>query len=115
MAEAVVTGLADETAVADDAVVSPPGAPSCIDKVVFDACVNVTRGAGEPHVVSFQFLFRHFDGMQDLKNADGELEPLGSAVSRARAGICEGFSSLLAPYPPLPPQVTPSRSCACPS
>jgi len=48
------------------------GLPSCVDKVVFDACVSVQRGSNPPHVVGFQFLFRHFDGMDGIKNTDGK-------------------------------------------
>ncbi len=51
---------------------SDAGSLSAIDKVVFDACVSVSRGGGPPHIVALQFLFRHFDGMRDIRNADGE-------------------------------------------
>lgn len=50
------------------------GGISAIDKLVFDATVQVTRTDGVQMVVSFQFYFRHYEGMQDaIKNSDGKI------------------------------------------
>lgn len=50
---------------------------TAIDKLVFDATVEVTRADGAQIIVSFQFYFRHYEGMQDvIKNSEGKYLPL---------------------------------------
>ncbi len=45
---------------------------SAIDKTVFECCVDVQRGSSPPQMVAFQFVFRHFGGMEHrIRNTDG--------------------------------------------